>query len=147
MSFIKTALSTASVAALIAAGAIAATTGIASARVVCNAEGDCWHTDGNYHYGSGVKVEVHPDSWYFHNDWDHDQNRHWRGHAQRRLDHALKNSRPYFGVGRLVGRPIFLDFTSHVDGDHVGARASRPHFFERDSLSTTMADTRLPSTL
>jgi hypothetical protein len=57
MSFIKTALSTAAVATLIAAGAVVATTGIASARVVCNAEGDCWHTDQNYHYGSGVRLQ------------------------------------------------------------------------------------------
>ena len=84
MSYFKTALSTAAVAALMAAGAIVATTGTASARVVCNAEGDCWHTDKNYHYGSDVKVEVHPDSWYFHNDWDNDKARHWRGHHEGR---------------------------------------------------------------
>jgi len=84
MSLLKTALSTAAVAALVAAGALAATTGAASARVVCNAEGDCWHTDQNYRYGSGVRLQYHPDSWYFHNDWDHDQNRHWRGHHEGR---------------------------------------------------------------
>jgi hypothetical protein len=84
MSFMKRALSTASVAALIATGTIAATTGIASARVVCNAEGDCWHTDQNYRYGPDVHAQYHPDSWYFHNDWDHDQNHHWRGHHEGR---------------------------------------------------------------
>jgi hypothetical protein len=84
MPYIKRTLSTVSIAALIAAGIIAATTGIASARVVCNAEGDCWHTDQSYRYGPNIHVDVHPDSWYFHNDWDHDQNRHWRGHHEGR---------------------------------------------------------------
>jgi hypothetical protein len=84
MPFLKKALSTAAIAMLMGTGAFVATTGIASARVVCNAEGDCWHTDRSYHYGPDVKVEVHPDSWYFHNDWDHDQSHHWRGHHEGR---------------------------------------------------------------
>jgi hypothetical protein len=51
-----------------AAGALAATAGTASARVVCNGEGDCWHTDQNYQYPPGV--QIHPDDWYFHQHWD-----------------------------------------------------------------------------
>ena len=33
------------VAALIGAGSLAATAGSASAYVVCNRDGDCWHTE------------------------------------------------------------------------------------------------------
>ena len=69
-------------AAFLAALALGA--GNASARVVCNAEGDCWHTDNSYHYKSEVKIEVHPDSWYFHHDWDQDKDHHWRGHHEGR---------------------------------------------------------------
>ena len=71
-------------AALLGLGAIALSAGTASAEVVCNHEGDCWHTDRHYHYEHGVQVEVHPDSWYFHRDWDHDNDHHWRGHHEGR---------------------------------------------------------------
>ena len=84
MQYLKKALSTVGIAALIGAGAVIATSGAASARVVCNAEGDCWHTDSTYHYKPGVHVEFHPDSWYFHNDWDSDHHHHWRGHHEGR---------------------------------------------------------------
>ena len=56
--------------------------GNASAYVVCNHEGDCWHTDHREHFKSDVKVEIHPDSWYFHNNWDNDHDHRWRGHHE-----------------------------------------------------------------
>ncbi|HLJ51995.1 MAG TPA: hypothetical protein VKT24_01345 [Rhizomicrobium sp.] len=71
-------------AALLSAAAFAISAGSAAAYVVCNAEGDCWHTDNRYHYRPGVHVEFHPDSWYFHRDWDNDRDRHWRGHHEGR---------------------------------------------------------------
>jgi hypothetical protein len=49
----------------------------ASAYVVCNHEGDCWHTDARVHL-PGVTFEYHPDDWYFHRHWDADRERHWR---------------------------------------------------------------------
>jgi hypothetical protein len=66
----RKALSTTAIALFMAAGALAATAGTASARVVCNAEGDCWHTDQNVRYPRGFGVQVHPDDWYFHQHWD-----------------------------------------------------------------------------
>ena len=51
-----------------------AATGTASAYVVCNDEGDCWHTDHRVHRG-GVHLIVHDDDWYFHHNWGHDWDR------------------------------------------------------------------------
>ena len=47
----------------------------ASARMVCNGTGDCWHTEGDYTY-PGTGYTKHPDDWYFHQTWN-DQ-RHYR---------------------------------------------------------------------
>ena len=62
-------------ASALAAGALALTATAASARVVCNSAGDCWHTDANEHY-PGAGYVYHPDDWYFHQTWD--ANHHWR---------------------------------------------------------------------
>ena len=51
-------------------GAVIAVAAPASAYVVCNPAGDCWHTDGNYRYPPAVGVQIHPDDWYFHQHWD-----------------------------------------------------------------------------
>lgn len=77
-------LNTVAGAALLSVGALALTVGSASAYVVCNAEGDCWHTDHQYRYHPDVHVEFHPDSWYWHRDWDNDHQYHWRGHHEGR---------------------------------------------------------------
>ena len=77
-------LSTAAIAVFVGAGALIATSGTASAKVVCNAEGDCWHTEKTYHYGRDVKVESHPDSWYFHQDWQNQKDRRYREHHDDR---------------------------------------------------------------
>jgi hypothetical protein len=54
----------------------------ASAYVVCNNEGDCWHSDTRYAAPPGVTFDWHPDDWYFHQRWDKD--RHFRDyHAGR----------------------------------------------------------------
>jgi hypothetical protein len=66
------------VAALIGAGALALTATTASAYVVCNGEGDCWHTDHRYHYDPALNLQWHPDDWYFHRDWAADHDHHWR---------------------------------------------------------------------
>ena len=80
----KKILSTTAVAMLFGIGALVATSVTASARVVCNSEGDCWHTDKAYHYGRDVRVEIHPDSWYFHQDWANQRDRHYREHHDDR---------------------------------------------------------------
>src|SRR5262249_2282443 len=75
----KTVLQTAA-GALLALGALAATAGSASAYVVCNREGDCWHTDTRYRYPV-VGFTYHPDEWYFHHSWERD---HWRDYRSGR---------------------------------------------------------------
>lgn len=61
--------------AVAAAGLFGATSG-ASAYVVCNRDGDCWHTDHRYRY-PGAGYVWHPDDWYFHRTWAGDR-WHWR---------------------------------------------------------------------
>ena len=73
----------AATAALLATGVVAMSTAPAAARIVCNAEGDCWHTDRVYR-PHGVRFDVHNDDWYFHRDWDHDRDHHWRGYHEGR---------------------------------------------------------------
>ena len=62
-------------AALIGAGALAATATSASAYIACNRAGDCWHTHDRYRYPSGFGIVVHRDNW------------HWRGHHYRWHEH------------------------------------------------------------
>lgn len=59
----------------IAAGISLATS--ASAYVVCNREGDCWHSDARVRV-PGARFDYHPDDWYFHRHWDDDRDHHWR---------------------------------------------------------------------
>jgi hypothetical protein len=75
MMSLKNTLSTAAFALLMGAGALIATTGAASARMVCNSSGDCWHTDAHYSY-PGTGYGYHNDDWYFHQKWDSDH--HYR---------------------------------------------------------------------
>jgi hypothetical protein len=82
---LKIALSAAALAAILAVGGVAVTATTASARVVCNAQGDCWHTDNRRdNYGPRVVLQSHPDAWYFHQKWQEDKNRHWRDHHDGR---------------------------------------------------------------
>jgi hypothetical protein len=80
----KKILGSVATAALLGFGALAISAGSASAYVVCNAEGDCWHTDRHYRYDPNVRVEYHPDDWYFHRDWNHDHDHHWRDYHEGR---------------------------------------------------------------
>ncbi len=63
-------------AAILSVGALAFTAGTASARIVCNDEGDCWHTHAEYDYPPAVHLEVHPDNW----KWREGEKRAWREH-------------------------------------------------------------------
>lgn len=75
-------LTATTLAAVIGAGALAAA-GAASAHIVCNAEGDCWHVDNRATYPH-VALRYHPDDWYFHQHWDNDKDHHWREHHEGR---------------------------------------------------------------
>jgi hypothetical protein len=68
-------------AAVLAMGGLVATTIAASAYVVCNSDGDCWHTETHYTY-PGTGFVSHPDDWYFHQTWD--ANHHWRDYHEGR---------------------------------------------------------------
>jgi len=50
----------------------------ASADIVCNDEGDCWHVKERYTYEPVFKVTVYPDEWKWE-DKDKDRYR-WREH-------------------------------------------------------------------
>jgi hypothetical protein len=58
---------------------LAMTTSMASAAIVCNGEGDCWHTRGHDWIRPGWGLTVHPNDWKWR-DRDHYR---WREHAGR----------------------------------------------------------------
>ena len=51
----------------------------ASARVVCNADGDCWHIHEDYAYPPAAGIIVHPDDW----RWKEGEHHVWREHPGR----------------------------------------------------------------
>ena len=61
---------------LIAAGALALAATSASAEVVCNDEGDCWHLKGKMDYKPEFRLHVHPDNW----KWGEKEHFKWREH-------------------------------------------------------------------
>jgi hypothetical protein len=79
---LKTILSTTFMSFVLGAAALVAATAPVSARMVCNAEGDCWHTDSRP-VVPGVRFEAHPDDWYFHQHWD-GGDRHYRDYHEGR---------------------------------------------------------------
>lgn len=70
--------------------AIAAATGLAlsasgaSAEIVCNDDGDCWHVKERVEYPADVRVHVHPDNW----QWKDHEHYRWREHAGRGYWHG-----------------------------------------------------------
>jgi hypothetical protein len=50
-------------AALLGLGAICGIASTASAAIVCNAEGVCWHVRHPYAYARSYGVIVHPNNW------------------------------------------------------------------------------------
>lgn len=46
----------------------AAAPSAAYAYVICNQEGDCWHSDRREN-PPGQSFEYHSDDWYFHQEW------------------------------------------------------------------------------
>lgn len=66
-------------AALFGATAILATAAPASAAIVCNREGVCWHVRHPYAYAPGYGVVVHPNTW----AWGPTEHYVWREHEGR----------------------------------------------------------------
>jgi hypothetical protein len=66
--------------AALGAGAFVLSAGAASARIVCDTDGDCWHvTDDSYVYPAEAQVVIHGDDWRW-TDRDHYR---WREHEGR----------------------------------------------------------------
>ncbi len=51
----------------------------ASARIVCNEDGDCWHVQEEYAFPPTAGVIVHPDDW----RWGEGQHFAWKEHPGR----------------------------------------------------------------
>lgn len=62
-----------------AAAVLAVSATAASAEIVCNRDGDCWHVKTHHKYHPDFGVVVHPDNWKWH---EHDKYR-WREHEGR----------------------------------------------------------------
>jgi hypothetical protein len=71
-------------AALIGAGALVMATTNASARIVCNEDGDCWHAHEDYDYRPEFKLTVHPDDW----KWKEGGKYRWHEHEGRGYWHG-----------------------------------------------------------
>jgi hypothetical protein len=68
--------------ALVAAGALALSATTASAAIVCNDEGECWHVKRHATYKPEFRLHVHPDNWKWkggHYKWrEHGGHGYWR---------------------------------------------------------------------
>ena len=51
----------------------------ASARIVCNTDGDCWHVHEDYTYAPAFGLTIHPDDW----RWKEGERYSWREHPGR----------------------------------------------------------------
>jgi hypothetical protein len=51
----------------------------ASARIVCSADGDCWHIHEDYAYPPAAGIIIHPDDW----RWKEGEHHVWREHPGR----------------------------------------------------------------
>lgn len=80
-------MTNAALAALLSVGGLAVTATSASAEIVCNELGDCWHVRDHYTYPDNVRIVVHPDDWKWdvapdatvHYRWhEHDGRGYWR---------------------------------------------------------------------
>ncbi len=65
--------------ALVGSVAFALTATAASAEIVCNGEGECWHAREHAEYKPEFGVRVHPDDW----KWKESEHYKWREHEGR----------------------------------------------------------------
>jgi hypothetical protein len=61
------------------AGALVLSATAASAEIVCNDDGDCWHVREHVEYRPEFRLRVHPDNW----RWAESDHYRWREHAGR----------------------------------------------------------------
>jgi hypothetical protein len=66
-------------AALLSAGTLALSAASASAAIVCNQEGECWHVHHAYNYQPTFGLVVHPNNW----AWGPNEHYVWREHTGR----------------------------------------------------------------
>jgi hypothetical protein len=71
-------------AALMGVSALTLIATSASARIVCNEDGDCWHVTTDYNYRPEFKLTVHPDDW----KWKEGERHAWREHEGRGYWHG-----------------------------------------------------------
>jgi len=79
-------ISSIAVAALMGASAVAFISTGASASIVCNSDGDCWHTKTDYTYAPSFGLNVHQNDWKWkegekHAWREHDGKGYWKGDA------------------------------------------------------------------
>ena len=59
-----------------------------NAAIVCNADGDCWHSHQTYVYPGDAGIVVHPDTWTFGSEaryrWHEHEGRGFWGHGEWR---------------------------------------------------------------
>lgn len=67
------------IAGLLGLGAMTLTAADASAAIVCNGAGECWHVRGHYRYHPEWGLVVHPNSW----RWGAGEHFVWREHRGR----------------------------------------------------------------
>ncbi len=77
MTFLKSALKGAVIAAM-SGGVLIATATAASADVVCNSAGECWHVHDRLAYPADAGVVFHDDAWA-----DAHRDHHWRWRHDR----------------------------------------------------------------
>lgn len=56
----------------------------ASAAIVCNEDGECWHTQTTYTYPPSVHLEAHPEGW----KWKEGEHHAWKEHEGRGYWHG-----------------------------------------------------------
>jgi hypothetical protein len=61
---------------ILGAAALTLASTAASAAIVCNREGECWHHAGEVKYGPELKLVIHPDNW----KWAEHEKFKWREH-------------------------------------------------------------------
>jgi len=66
-------------AALVSAGTLTLTAVGASAAIVCNNDGACWHTDKDYTFRPEFGLTIHPNDW----KWKEGEKHMWREHKGR----------------------------------------------------------------
>lgn len=77
MTLLKSALVKGALMAAVASG-VAAAASSASADVVCNRRGDCWHVRDRLDYPAGIGITFHNDAWGMAHHGGH-----WRWRADR----------------------------------------------------------------